>query len=259
MCLPNTPRMARHTAVPSAHRHDIVLPAHASVIDLTQPLSPRTPTFPPHPPLRVIETANHAADGYATRSLELAEHTGTHIDAPLHFAADGAGAHELPIGELVAPLAVIDVDGLRAPDIRVEVEDLERWEQRNGPLLPGSVVVMRSGWAARADDSRAYLNPDASGIPRFPGWDVDALRALADRDAIAIGVDTLSLDPGVETDFPAHRCWLGSGRWGIENLTNLGRLPEKGGVLVVGALRLHNGTGAPARVLALINDDPSGR
>ena len=75
---------------------------------------------------------------------------------------------------------------------------------------------------------------------------------LAEMGAASIGVDTLSLDPGNSADFAVHYSWLPGGRFGIENLANLDELPASGATIFIGAPKHRNGTGGPARVMAMI-------
>jgi kynurenine formamidase len=78
---------------------------------------------------------------------------------------------------------------------------------------------------------------------------------LTERNVKGIGVDTLSLDTGLEShggEFPVHYAWLGSGRWGVEAVANLDALPAKGAILVLGGPKVRGGTGGPSRILGLI-------
>lgn len=110
---------------------------------------------------------------------------------------------------------------------------------------------MRSGWDARAGDPAAFLNVDEGGGFHSPGFDQAAVTwLLENRDVVCFGVDTLSLDRGSSTAFPAPRAILGSGRYGIECLARLGEVPPCGAVVFVGAISQADGSGAPARVLA---------
>lgn len=75
---------------------------------------------------------------------------------------------------------------------------------------------------------------------------------IEETAAASIGSDTLSLDPGNSPDFAAHYAWLPSGRFGIECLANLDRMPAAGATLVIGAPKHRGGTGGPARIFALV-------
>jgi kynurenine formamidase len=86
----------------------------------------------------------------------------------------------------------------------------------------------------------------------FPGFGADAAKLLVERNVAGVGIDTLSIDYGPSQDFIAHKILNGAGKIGLENLANLGALPPRGATVIVGALKIRDGSGAPARVLALV-------
>jgi kynurenine formamidase len=229
----------------------------ARVVDLTYPLSPSFPLFPIYDPVRVVDRFDRSRDGFFVKGWSFDEHCGTHVDAPAHFGEGAATVDRIPPRELLLATAVIDVreraeadhDAVLVPD------DLLAWERRHGELPEQSAVLALTGWGTRATDPSAFLNADPSGLMHTPGFSADATDFLkAERPQVrAIGIDTSSLDIGASSDFPAHTSWLPSGRFGIENLANLDRLPPTGAMLVVGAPRFEGGSGGPARVLALVS------
>ncbi len=110
-------------------------------------------------------------------------------------------------------------------------------------------MLVHTGWDARRDDPIAYAG---DGESRFPGLARGAAVLLVARGVAGIGIDTLGVDPGHAQGFPAHRITLPAGLWHLEGLVNLGRVPARGAWLVVGALPLVDGSGAPARVFAIL-------
>jgi kynurenine formamidase len=111
---------------------------------------------------------------------------------------------------------------------------------------------MSSGWDAKIGDETAYKGGDAYPNYNFPGWSEEAVRwLLEERDITGIGVDTMSLDPGNSTTFPVHLLLLGADRYGLENLAGLGRVRPKGTTAIVGVVPWEEGSGGPARVLAV--------
>jgi kynurenine formamidase len=224
------------------------------VIDLTHPMSPAFPTWDGVPGLALERRAEIAADGYGLHHWHLDEHTGTHLDAPRHYDPDGRDAASIPDEDLVLPLVVIDVRGraARDPDHAVDLADLAVHESAHGPIPPGACVAMHSGWGARIEGP-GFRNADAAGVMHFPGFSLAAAAVLAEaRGALALAVDTLSLDPGASPDLPVHRFWLPSGRYGLECVANLDRVPARGATLVVGAPKIVGATGGPCRLLALL-------
>ncbi|MCY1704994.1 cyclase family protein [Pannonibacter sp. SL95] len=226
------------------------------VIDLTHAIDPDFPTYWGGSGLDIEPVWSVDKDGFALNIWHLWEHTGTHLDAPLHYYADGLSLEAIPAMDLVTPLVVIDISQ-RADhnnDAEVLPKDILEWEVRNGPLPVGCCVVMRSGWETRIADPLRYRNVDAEGTMHFPGFGLEAARFLLEqRQVTGIGSDTLSLEYGPSRDFPVHLLWLGAGRWGLENLTKLAGLPEAGATLVVGAPKVAGATGGPSRVFALTN------
>lgn len=222
------------------------------VVDLTHAYDQHFPTFDGKPGIEFEWAAEIAKDGYQLHKLTIFEHTGTHIDAPLHFSADGASVDQLEPQKLVAPLVIIDITDRAKEDANTALEaaDIERWISANGEIPAGALVALRSGWAAKVT-TPAFRNDDA-GKFAFPGFAKSATDLLQTLDTVAIGVDTLSLDPGNSADFAVHNSWLPAGRYGIEGLNNLEALPVKGATIIVGAPTHRGGTGGPARVLALV-------
>ncbi len=221
----------------------------AQVVDLTQPLGPRTVLWPGSSPFAARTTGELERDGHYAREITTPEHTGTHFDAPAHFAAGGAFVHEVPAARLVVPCAVVDASAECAedPDYALSAERLERDEAEHGPLPGGGALLLRTGWDRFLDQPEPYVE-----AMRFPGFGVRAAELAVRRGCVGIGIDTLSTDPGGETDVPVHHITLPAGLWQLEGLVNLGALPPRGATLFVGALKLVDGSGTPARVLALV-------
>ena len=226
------------------------------VLDLTHPLSPAFPIWPgpANFPIRVTNTATLARDGYYANKWELVEHHGTHLDAPAHFAPKGATADRLEASSLVVPAAVIDLRerARRNADAVVTVDDLKAWERAHRRLPKGCGVFLNSGWDARAGDAGAFLGQDRAKTLHFPGFSKEACAfLLAEREVAGLAVDTLSLDFGASKDFAVHKLWLGAGRWGLECVANLSRLPPAGATVFVGAPKVIGASGGPTRVLAV--------
>ncbi|MGJ3265041.1 MAG: cyclase family protein [Salinarimonas sp.] len=221
-------------------------------VDLTHTLHEAFPTFFGEQQFFVENVFNYAEHMFNLNVLRVNEHTGTHIDAPLHFSQDGASVDEIPVTSLVAPLAIVDIRAKAAEnaDAQVTPDDLEAWIAQNGPLPQGCCVAMLSGWGAYVDGER-FRNADAEGTMHFPGFHLEAAQMLLEEStAVGIAVDTLSLDHGPSPDFATHYAWLPENRWGLECVANLEALPASGATLVLGAPKHRGGSGGPARVLA---------
>ena len=222
------------------------------VVDLTHAYDSEFPTFDGKPGILYEWAVKIEESGYQIHKLTIFEHTGTHIDAPFHFSKDGKSVDQIEPQNLVCPLCVIDITAKTAenPNAMVEAADVEGWVSANGEIPAGACVAMHSGWAAKVGD--ASFRNNAAGEFAFPGFAKSATDLLAEMDVAAIAVDTLSLDPGNSADFAVHNSWLPGGRYGVEALNNLDRVPPTGATIVVGAPKHKGGTGGPARVMALV-------
>ena len=232
-----------------------------AVVDLSHTLSPG---FPGHPSSRSpqVSTVTDFTDNVCFQlRWDLDEHSGTHLDAPAHFAAGELTVDALPAADLVLNAAVLDVRRRAQDDADalVEVADIVGWEHRHGPLPQPCAVLALTGWSDRSADRRAYHGLDEAEVPHWPGFAPAAADFLVRErpQATALGVDTPSLDSArnERAGCPVHRTWLHERRFGLEHLTNLAALPEAGAAVVVGVPKLAGGSGGPARVLAFVRED----
>ncbi|MBX3577631.1 MAG: cyclase family protein [Rhizobiaceae bacterium] len=221
--------------------------------DLTHELWETFPTYFGAQQLFMDKKFDHAKDTFNLYEYRISEHTGTHIDAPLHFTADGKSVAELPVADLIAPLVVIDIKARAAENADAEVtpEDIDAWVSAHGPLPEGAIVAMNSGWSQHVATDR-FRNVGEDKAMHFPGFHVEAIKKLLETSTKAIAVDTLSLDYGKSPDFIVHNTWLPAGRYGIEGIANLDAVPAAGATIVVGAPKVRGGTGGPARVFAFV-------
>lgn len=194
-----------------------------TVVDLTHTLDENFP-FIPIPgitfPFKKTSIATIDKLGVAAFRWDIHEHLGTQIDAPSHFFADGLSLEQMPVRDFIAPLAVIDISGRAKtdPDTAVTVEDIKNWERKYGRLPKGAAVFMRSGWDAKIKDAKAFINLDGTNTMRFPGFLPETAEFLIrEREVVGIGVDTVSIDPGKDKEYKAHKAWLKAGKWAIKS------------------------------------------
>lgn len=199
-----------------------------------------------------------AGTWYAAGRYDASEHGGTHIDSPIHFAEGKATVDEIPISRLVGPAVVVDVTRKceRNPDYQISAVDIQGWERIHGRIPKGAIVLFRTGWGKFWPDKKRYLGSD---IPQdtthlhFPGLSREAAVYLTKNESIeGIGIDTASMDPGTSGDFIAHQIINGANLYGVENLSNLDRLPEKGAWIIALPMKITGGSGAPTRVIAVL-------
>ena len=238
------------------------------IIDLTAPLSASTPVLRlPEPfantiPFQLEEISRYDEPGpfWYWNNIHTGEHTGTHVDAPKHWATgkDGADVAEIPLRTLVAPAVLLDASDRVAgnSDFLLEIDHVRDWEKVNGPLPDGGWLLYRTGWDERSSDEERFLNADDAG-PHTPGVSAECARWLAEETGlVGFGVETVGTDAGgaggFTPPFPCHHFFLGAGKCGLTQLRNLARLPATGAVLVVSPLPIVDGSGSPARVYALV-------
>lgn len=226
-----------------------------SAVDLTHTMSPDFPTFFGVPGIEMEKKFDFKKDGFNLYWWRIIEHAGTHLDAPIHFSECGATAEKISADTLVVPLAVVDVAAKAAhnPDYLLTREDLAGWEKKHRRLPDNCCVAMQSGWAQHVGNPAKFTGKDGSGVFHFPGISLEAAAWLMkERKVLGLAVDTLSLDHGPSKDFKVHSAWLPSGRWGLENVANLDKVPPAGAMLVVGLAKVKDATGGPARLIALV-------
>lgn len=194
---------------------------------------------------------------YAAGEFTSAEHGGTHLDSPIHFAEGKATVDQIPVSRLVGPALVIDIStqAVAERDYRATPQDVLNWEQTNGSIPARSIVVFRTGWGQYWPDRKQYMGDDTPGATtnlHFPGISREAAELLVQRGVAGVGIDTASLDYGPSTDFIVHRVLNGAGIYGLENIANAERLPQKGATLIALPMKIAEGSGAPARIIALL-------
>jgi kynurenine formamidase len=233
------------------------------MVELTHPLGEETIVWPTSRPFEFETTfEGWTEEGYyyASRDFSGPEHGGTHLDAPIHFYEDRWTTDQIPLDHLVAPGAVVDVSESVAedPNYRVSVNDLMDWEDAHGRIPSGAILMLHTGKGAHWPDAVAYMGTAGTGEEalahlQFPGLHPDAARWLVeDRDVVAVGLDTPSLDYGPSTNFEAHQILFEANIYGLENVANLHELPPTGSTILALPTLLEGGTGGPVRIIALV-------
>jgi kynurenine formamidase len=197
---------------------------------------------------------------YAANNFAGAEHGGTHIDAPVHFARGHLTVDRIPLTSLIAPAVVVDVTqaSAQSADYQATVDDLARFEQQHGRIPDGSIVLIKTGFAQRWPNAEAYLGTAERGDAavaklHFPGLHPDAARWIAaNRNIKAIGIDTASIDHGQSTLFETHRALYARDIPAFENLASLDRLPATGAAVIALPMKIGGGSGAPLRAVAVL-------
>lgn len=233
-------------------------------VDLTHAFSESTTYWPTADGFQLDTVAFGVTEGgyfYSAFNFSAAEHGGTHLDAPVHFAEGRISADEIPLTQLMGRAVVIDVateDGVVDADYQASVEDLIAWESEHGRLPDGVIVLLRTGWGSRYGDRAAYLGTDLLGPQavaelHFPGLAPEAARWLVEERSIgAFGIDTPSIDRGQSSTFETHQIIYGANIPGFENVANLDRLPATGAFVIALPMKIAGGSGAPLRIVAFL-------
>jgi kynurenine formamidase len=233
------------------------------IIDLTYPFDGDSVYWPTAETFKLETDFEGVTDKgyfYSAYRYSAAEHGGTHIDAPVHFAKGRNSVDQIPLEQLTGPGLVIDVTAQCAnnPDYLISVADIQNWERKNARIAEGSIVLLRTGFGKYYPDRKKYLGTDERGAAavaklHFPGLDPAAARWLTTNRSIkAIGLDTASIDRGQSTLFESHRTLFEKNVPAFENVANLDQLPVKGFTVVALPMKIKGGSGGPLRIIAML-------
>jgi kynurenine formamidase len=238
------------------------------LIDLTHPFDAETIYWPTEEGFKLIPEAAGVTDEgyyYAANRFICAEHGGTHIDAPRHFAENGQTVDELPLERLVGPAVCVDVSDKCAadPDYQVTVEDFQSWELFGGTSLEDQIVLIYTGYGCRWPDREKYLGTAEQGKAavaklHFPGLDPVAADWLVSKRRVRmVGIDTASIDHGQTRDYPTHVRLFRDNVPALENVANLNKLPPYGFTLAALPIKITGGSGGPTRIVAILDEEPT--
>ena len=240
--------------------HDVL--GTGNWIDLSHDFSAQTIYWPTAKPFELeVVSAQRTPAGYyyAANNFSAAEHGGTHLDAPIHFAEGKWTTEQIPLERLVGQAIVLDVQpgADSSADYRVDSVAINRWEKEHGAISPNSIVLFRTGWGRRWPDRAAYLGtartgPQGASQLHFPGIDSVVAQWLVDRKVKAVGIDTPSIDYGQTSSFPTHRVLFAANIPAFENVANLDRLPPRGSFVIALPMKIKGGSGGPLRIVALV-------
>jgi kynurenine formamidase len=227
-----------------------------TIVDLAWPLNPQSAYWPAdnYKPFELHTIATLEKDGVLSKAFSSPEHLGTHLDAPNHFEPNQPSVDQIAGEQLFAPGVVIDVSAAVAADAdyRVRLDDVRAFETAHGPIPAGAVVLAYTGWSKFWNNPTRYQNRDVMSRLHFPGYSAEAVRFLIDeRQVRGVGLDTMSVDHGLSRDFIVHHLLGKAGRYGLENLSQLDKLPPQGFYLFVAPMKIETGSGGPARVFAI--------
>lgn len=220
---------------------------NASLLDLSHKLHSNVQIYPGDPVFSCHPIATVSTDGYSVHALSLGTHTGTHIDAPSHFFADGKTIDQIPLSSLMGPLVKIDLTQAGLTDRQIIT-----WEDHISPapaaaeMRVGAILLIQTGWSAHWGTPKYFHHPFLSR---------DAARRILDKGIRVVGFDTLNPDEtplegvGGEQGFGTHEVVLGAGGVIAENLTNLEEIGDQNMIAFI-PLNLEKCDGSPVRAFA---------
>jgi kynurenine formamidase len=236
---------------------DDVAAGRAEIIDLTWPLNEKNGYWPGegYKPFELRTIATLEKDGVLSKAFSMPEHLGTHIDAPNHFEPNQPSVAQIDPKLLIGPGVVIDISprAEQDADTMLTPDDIAAWEKEHGAIPEGAIVLLHTGWGRHWKSYVRYMNQDARGGLHFPGFSGESASWLLEKRKIrGIGIDTLSIDRGQSKKFEVHHTVNGAGRYGLENVAYLNKLPPRGFHLIVAPIRIEEGSGGPCRILAIV-------
>jgi len=235
------------------------------LLDMTYPYDENTIYWPTAKSFKLEKVSWGITEGgwwYASNEFSASEHGGTHVDAPIHFAEKGRTIEQIPLEEWIGPAVRLDVTEKceKNRDYLLIVDDINNWERKYGKIPDGAWVIMYTGIDTKYyPDKKKVLGTDKKGeeaIPElsFPGFSPESVKFLIEeRNITGIAIDTPSIDYGKSKEFKVHQVLCGADRLALENIANLDKLPPSGATLYVIPMPIKQGTGAPARVFAIIH------
>ncbi len=234
-----------------------IIDGRYTIIDLTYPLNQGNAYWPgpSYSPFKLKTVATLENNGVFSAVYSTPEHLGTHIDAPNHFESNQPSVDKLKLESLIGPASVLDISEHveHNADYELTIEDIISWEELNGSVQGGSIVLLNTGWWRKWNNYEKYKNTDKAGNLHFPGFSGDAARFLVEkRNVKGIGIDTLSADYGMSSDFAVHHILNSAGKYILENVANLDKLPPKGVTLIIAPIKVEGGSGGQARIWAIL-------
>jgi kynurenine formamidase len=230
--------------------------AGKQLVDLTHSFGPGTPVWSgfgqakmtPAADPKTKEPYTIAKDGFRSTYYEMVGQYGTHVDPPAHFAEGGITMDKIPLKEMILPLVVLDATPFLAkdPNHAFSLEDLRAFERKHGRVRKGAFVALRTDMSKDWDS-----DPERFKRSPFPAWSLETVKFLVEqRGVTAIGHE--SLDTDVTDKMESETYILQKGRYQIEVMANLDKVPATGALIVVSWPKVKDGLGFPARAFAIL-------
>lgn len=231
-------------------------------IDLTHSFDENT-LYWPNDTNRFVHHATHFGNTpkgyfYSSFTYSAPEHGGTHLDAPIHFAAGKKTVDQLEFKQMINQAVCIPVQykTKKNRDYQIQIADIEEFEKKHGTIQSGSMILFFTDYGKFYPNRKDYFGTDERGATglanlHFPGISPEVAAWLIKNRAIsAVGIDTPSLDYGQSSEFKTHRILMEANIPGFENLYQLEKLPQTPLLIIALPMKIRNGSGGPLRILA---------
>jgi kynurenine formamidase len=227
------------------------------LVDLSRDIYHKMPRLPNHPMIIIAPFTTHAekrvADGYAfssaVTSLNFGDHSGTHVDAPVHFddRADAKTIDEVPLENFFTEAVCLDLSH-KPLKSDIGIADLEMAERQAGiEIRPKDTVLLHMDFYRRTYGTEAYITD-------FPGLTKESATWLGQKGITMFGVEAASPGRPGRSNFEVHHVCRDLGFTHMEGLVNLDKLVGKGRFRFIGfPLKIRGGTGSPIRAVAWLD------
>jgi kynurenine formamidase len=209
-------------------------------IDLTLTISKTIPNFPGSPKPQFILWSDIKNNGYNLELLFFSSHTGTHIDAPYHFIKDGLKIHQISLDRLIGKAILIKLK--KSKNESISKLDIISFEKKNGKISDNSSIFFFTGWQKNLNKSNYFTEN--------PGLAISAAKYLALKKINLVGIDSPSIDIGMDESYSAHHILSKNNILIVENLSNLNKIPSKEFNFTILPLKIKDATGSPVRAIA---------
>lgn len=221
------------------------------LIELTHTVDPTAPTWDGSCGFCHTIRNEYAKEGCRTHEIRMQGGIGTHMDAPVHFIPSGMDIADIPLENLIVSACILDVSKKADEDYQISLDDIFDFEKQFGKITENSLVIAYTGWGRFWKDPIRYRNQKQDGRMHFPSFSENAAKLLVERNVSGIGIDTLSPDVQ-DASFPVHHLILGAGKYIIENLAHLERMPQAGSFVIALPLKIQEGSECAIRAVGLV-------
>ncbi len=228
---------------------------NVNFIDLTHDLHQGVPTWTGGCGFKHEVKRNYDEGGILVMKYNLHAGVGTHMDAPSHFIEGGENIGDIDLKHFFCECVIINVSERCSPTLMIDAQDIYDYEKKYGLIKRNSLVIGFTGWQNFFNEPEKYRNVNQKGMMEFPGFTKDTAELLVERDVAGIGIDTLSPDGCNMEKFPVHEIILGAGKYIVENVTSLEKMPENGGYVVALPPKISVGSESTIRLVGILKKD----